>query len=135
MFLAVSGVISTVFVSAATVLGGQAATITIALWTIHSLVVAVACLARHRLAHIIEHSGHMWTKQELWFEVSADGVYLFPWCGHAEMKVDHGDHQHKVETLVLHVVLPSLLVNCFHPEKRIWFICESSWLFVPAVLH
>jgi len=59
MFSAIPGVISTAFVSAATVLGGHAGTITIALWTIDSLVVAVACLARHRLAYIVQHSGHV----------------------------------------------------------------------------
>lgn len=64
-FLASPGVITAILVRATTVLRWQAATITIAFWTINSSIVAIPCLARHRLAHIIEHSCHMGAKREL----------------------------------------------------------------------
>jgi len=59
MFLAVPGVFSTPVVRATTVLGWRTATIAFTLWTIYSLVVLVACFARHRFADIVEHSCRM----------------------------------------------------------------------------
>lgn len=101
MFLAVSGILSTVFVGATAVFGWDAAAVTLLLWTIYSFVVAVACFAWDWLADIVEHSCGMRGKREFWFEIVGDETILCDTVvGVEKVVVDEKDEEHKGETLL-----------------------------------
>ena len=138
--LANPGVIATTLVRATTVFGRQAGSVAIALWTINSFVVWIACLARHRLAHIVEHSGHMGTEVEFWFQIIvADEAILcdtvFVVGVDNVVVVDQKNQQHKGETLV-HFIFGGNYFLRQREDYGIWFrVKASSCLYCTVGLH
>lgn len=137
--LANPGVIATTLLRATTVFGRQAASVALLIWTINSFVIFIACFATHRLAHIVEHSGHMGSKVELWFQILvADEAILcdtvFVVVGVDNVVVlDQKNQQHKGETLlhfflVLFFFLFSFFCgNCFVTDKEKTMVFGSEW--------